>query len=285
MEVYPGAGLSHSVAERVEESVGCFTITPTYPETCPLIRPVVSYTTLSRRLSLCSNLFAGPTHHASPASASSGTVSTPGDIDTLPAVVAGTTSDLDQMQFDTDTVTGGTGSTEDWDTHPDGNAWLAVEHDWASQLGGSPTVTSPASILPTPNTVEPDMASPKRLCIAPRVGTSFSSGTVGHQHAGSTSSAPWLDSANFFDTPSETAFSAAGLVENTVRPASIQKQQAMPDSSKGLAGNSAVVQQQDDVVGKVSLVVENCDRDTLGHMLKMHRTLRGKGKLQIDHAE
>ena len=236
-----------------------------------------SYTVLSRRLSLNSSAFASAAG-ASPASASSAAVSrtTSGDVDPL---FGATGAGVNHLPFDDENT------TVDWESNPGNGAWLAVEGDWFSQLS-SPTSNSPASVMPpaTSSGEAGALNSHKRqLPETPQISPSFATGTM---NGDSVSTAPWLESASFFSTPDES-FHARGKssAEATLQQLPAHVKAAETIMHRDRDGRDDLLPQQDDLIGKVSLVVEHCDRDTLGHLLKMYRSLKGKGKLQIDHAE
>lgn len=65
---------------------------------------------------------------------------------------------------------------------------------------------------------------------------------------------------------------------------------AVYDDPMALLGNhmisssseNPVIEPQHELVGKVSLVIDECDKDTLQHLVNMLRGLKGKAKLEID---
>jgi hypothetical protein len=117
--------------------------------------------------------------------------------------------------------------------------------------------------------------------------------------AGTSSSISWLDSTSYFTSPAEsssTLHAASGDNNSTVIEAATTTQEQLPSQAAEWSGTlqhrdgeveqDLLSSQQDDgLVGRVSLVVDHCDNDTLGCLLKIHRELRGRGKLQIEHEE
>lgn len=226
-----------------------------------------SYATLSRRLSK-SNASVATTNGSSPKS-----VTNPGSIVST-TTIAG--AETDRVHGDG----ANSGTSSDGYASNVAPSWMAVDddHDWINQQFGWTAASNSPRISSTP----PTDNSLKRLYVAPGVDGSFDA-------AASSSAAPWLDpAAGFFTSPADSGgFHANG--NDGADLASMQQLTAHTewhDAAVHMDGDTQDdhLPHQEDVVGRVSLVVDHCDRDTLGHLLQVHRTLRGKGKLQIEHA-
>jgi hypothetical protein len=177
--------------------------------------------------------------------------------------------------------------------HPSDGAWLAAVQDnnhdseWLSHLGWAPSSSLPPSPAPP---IDSGLQS-VGVAAAAQGGPSFGAGT--------SSSISWLDSTSYFTSPAEsssTLHAASGDNNNTVIEAATTTQQQLPSQAAEWPGtlqhrdgeveqDLLSPQQDDGLVGRVSLVVDHCDNDTLGCLLKIHRELRGRGKLQIEHEE
>ncbi|KAH6635417.1 hypothetical protein B0J18DRAFT_418744 [Chaetomium sp. MPI-SDFR-AT-0129] len=164
------------------------------------------------------------------------------------------------------------------DHPPDCTSWLAAHQDptdhdqgWLSHMG---LPTSPAP---------------------PADGSELTIGV-----GASTSSISWLESTGFFtNTATGSSSSVRSSGDNTVIESATNAQHqlsqatwagTLPHHQDGETEHGVLLQQQpqlDDcqLVGRVSLVVEHCDRETLGRLLKIHRSLKGRGKLHIEHDE
>ncbi|KAL2018291.1 hypothetical protein VTK56DRAFT_995 [Thermocarpiscus australiensis] len=176
-----------------------------------------------------------------------------------------------------DGVINGAANSED---HPSDGAWLAAQdnHDsaWLSHLGLAP------SSLPT-SPAPPTDSDLNSVRVGAQAEPSFGAGA---------SSVPWLDSTSFFTSPAASSSSLHASGDNTVIEAT-NKQQLLSQAEwpgtlphrDGEVEHDLLSQQDDGLVGRVSLVVEYCDRETLGRLLKIHRMLKGRGKLQIEHDE
>lgn len=163
--------------------------------------------------------------------------------------------------------------------------WTGMDGaDWLNHLA-SPISNFPASPI-TQSGRRRDTAGslvrPKRLCSEPRAG----SGVMSRTPPEPADASSWLDATTFFEgsEPFQVDGSCMDQGHDLNEAMSVVSQSHDPNLKQPLPSpiDGSEEHMQNGFVGRVSLVVEQCDQNTFSHLLGVSRVLKGKGKLHIE---
>lgn len=163
--------------------------------------------------------------------------------------------------------------------------WTGMDGaDWLNQLASpvSNFPASPATQSGRRRDTAGSLVRPKRLCSEPR----GSSGLMARTPPEPVDTSSWLDATTFFEGSEPFQLDASSMgqgndlneaMQAVSQPQEPTLKQPLPSPIDGSEEHV-----QNGFVGRVSLVVEQCDQHTFSHLLGVSKVLKGKGKLHIE---